>query len=334
MNEKELESLIAATSTMEPIAGFTDEQMASCPSCSRKNAPNRLKCIYCGAKLEITATGFDDVRLAAKQLEPWQKGWNVVVRTAGEEPDDSLILGIADEFSIEKEFLTWILDSSTSLPLVCLENEEEAVIWARRLMNHGLESDVIADESLHFQTRPRRLREIRFNNSTLELIDFNTQSVTSVSVEMLRTIVTGVLFTDKSETLEKRKRGKSETVEESESYSDEVVIDIYFDGDEIGCRILASGFDFSCLESEKSRISGENCAKLLDRLTVVAPEARSVTNYRELRPLLSEVWGLDKCQEFLGPQRSGLMSAESRRQVKRTNITQFTKFSRLQNLLG
>jgi hypothetical protein len=334
MNEKELETLSATTGTIEPIAGFADEQMPLCPSCSRKNAPNRLKCIYCGARLEIAATGFDDLRLTAKQLESWQKGWNVVLRPGGEKLDDSVVLRIADEFSFDKEFLTRILNSSIPLPLVGLEGNEQAAIWSRRLKKYGLESEVIPDEALHFQTRPRRLREVRFTDSTLELIDFNTQAVTSVSREMVRTIVTGVLFTDKSETLEKRKSGKSETVEETENYSDEAVTDIFFEADEIGYRILASGFDFSCLEGEKSRISGQNCAKLVEHILIASPMARAVTNYRELRSVLSEVWAVDRSQEFFGPQRSGLMSAESRRQISRTNITQFTKFSRLQNLLG
>src|SRR3982750_1298499 len=169
MNEKEMESLLAAAPITEHVAGFSSEQMVACPSCSRKNAPKRLKCIYCGAILE--GAYFADVPLSHTQLEAWQKGWNVIIRPTGVELDDSILSKMVDEFSLEKGFLMNVISSSTPLPLACVGTEEEATIWSRRLKNYGLRSDVIADDAL-IQVRLRRIREIRFRDTVLELVDF------------------------------------------------------------------------------------------------------------------------------------------------------------------
>src|SRR4051812_23599259 len=61
----------------EPIA-FTNDEMVPCTACSRANPPNRLKCLYCGAGLEVAAEFDGLIKLVLRKLESWEKGFNLI----------------------------------------------------------------------------------------------------------------------------------------------------------------------------------------------------------------------------------------------------------------
>ena len=333
MNNENLNSLLTEPLQTETVSAFTGDDMLTCGTCSRKSPPNRVKCIYCGDGLDVNIRDIQRVRLLHRKLEAWEKRWNVVLSPGNETPEPSVISTLAVDLALDDEFAKQVLGQRSPVPVARVETEKEAALWVEKLKSYGVESVVVADEELNVENRPRRVRGIRVLDNGLEFIDFNTMGATSVELGAIRLVVTGRIFTDMSEKLENRRGGKSEAVDEYVSSNDEPVVDIYLD-DKIGHRVYATGFDFSFLGSAKTNIAGENCERLVERILSSSRSAKLVDSYRGVRTLLTQVWDVDQSIEFGGPQRSGLRSAQTKRKITRTNLTQFTKFSRLQSHIG
>jgi hypothetical protein len=70
------------------VPAFRPDELNSCPACSRKNAPNKPRCMYCGAELEI-ASGIS-IKLGERRLESWEKGFSTIV-TGGSLPVTQII---------------------------------------------------------------------------------------------------------------------------------------------------------------------------------------------------------------------------------------------------
>lgn len=314
--------------------GFKSAEMIVCPQCARKNAPTRLKCLYCNADLPTTENASSYVRLSRK-LESWEKGFNIILLS------DNQTLSSAENFSnaakmlrLEKHDLQRILDTQKTLPLARAESETEAEIISKNLNEQGISTKVLSDEKLEIEKPPRRLRGIEFSTDKIVLVLFNVDEVVEISREDLQLIVFGALFERKIETTQKQQRKKENKIlETTELSNDELLIDVYSKNDSIGYRIETKGFDFSCLDDEKNLLAAQNMKILLEKLRAFAPDAKFEADYRAVRAELSRVWEVEERKDSKGLKKKsfGQFNLESVTTIN--NLRQFTRYSRMHKQL-
>jgi hypothetical protein len=217
------------------------------------------------------------------------------------------------------------------MPAVRAESKPEAEIVQIRLRELGIETLIVSDEMLAADKPPRRLRGIEFFDDKLILILFNQDEIIEISPDDLALIVNGAIFYRKIEATEKHnKKGDNEILDATETNSDEILIDIYSRSDPNGFRIYAKGFDFSSLESEKELLAKANIKKLGDKLRLTAPDVKTVNDYLSHRILLANVWESDQRIDSQGLKRESFGKFKLGNVTTIHNLSQFTKYSRLQ----
>jgi hypothetical protein len=313
----------------EDIA-FKPEEMIACGKCARTNPPNRLKCFYCGAALEISAEQAANIQPQLRKLESWEKGFNLIYLPNSQSENKYNLAEAAKVLNLEKEDLQKILQAKKPLPVARAESEKEAEIVAKNLGEQDLKVSIISDETLAADKLPTRLRGLEFDGEKLILILFNTDEVTEIGREDLVLIVSGAVYERKTESLEKRKKGETKVLDATETASDEILIDIYTRANSNGYRIPAKGFDFSCLESEKGILAVENMSKLIAKLREYAPGAKFVGDYSAVREVLGSVWEVEQRKDSQGLKRHSFGKFDFSNIAITNNTQQFTKYSRLQ----
>jgi hypothetical protein len=313
----------------EDIA-FKPEELISCKNCARTNPPNRLKCVYCGAELELSAEQSAKIAPTLRKLENWENGFNLIYLPKGENINDETTAQIAKFIGLDSEILQNIFESKKPLPIVRVESLKEAEIFQNRLRESGLESSIIGDESLSAENFPKRLRGLEFEDDKILLILFNNDEVEVINIADLSLIVSGAIFEKSVESQEKRKKGENKILEASETFSDEILVDIYTKNDSTGYRILTKGFDFSCLEGEKGILARDNIKKLVVKLHTIAPNAKLINDYLSLRNVLGEIWEVEQRKDSKGLSRQRFGKFDLSNISSSNNLQQFTKYSRLQ----
>lgn len=313
----------------ENIAFGVDE-MVPCSKCGRTNPPNRLQCFYCAAELGISVVRANEVKPVFRKLEAWEKGYNVLFHPSGADPSKEEIAEIAKTVSLEAEVLEEIIKAGRTMPIARVEGEAEAAIVTETMEKYGLEASVIGDGSLAADILPKRLRGLQFAGDRIILTIFNTGETVQVETGDLALIVVGARLERKTETIEKRKKGKNETLDETETSSDEVLIDIYTGNDPSGWRIPTRGFDFSCLGPEKGLLAVQNMRKLIERLREFAPGAIATDDYLADKDSLGHIWEVEQRRDSQGLRRSGFGKTDFGKVASSNNLGQFTKYSRLQ----
>ena len=303
--------------------GYSPDEMTACPRCGRPNAPNRASCLYCGAETD----GAHATKLDVRELDSWENGFNVVVVNTRDANLDSAARELAFMLRSEGELLKPILNAGRPLPLARLESEGQAAAISEKLSAFGIEALIVADTALQPMTPPIRLRSVSFEDSELGLTLFGSGEVRAVKREDIALIVLGVIFEERTESIERRKRRTAKTISEFHASSDELVVDIYSTLDSTGWRIPSSGFDFSCLGSEKSLLVGENMERLIAKLVEFSPAARLVDSYVDVRSTLEHCWPSELRKDA---QRLGLGSKDFSSVLSTNNATQLTRYSRLQ----
>ena len=305
--------------------GFSPEELKPCTKCGKQNAPDRAACLYCGNEFE----GVVRTKLHRRELENWEKGFNVVLVDVHGQNTDSAARDLASMLGTEPELFAEILRSGQMLPLARLESEAQAGRLLEKLAELDIGSRIIADAMLEPELRPVRLRSITFEERTIKLQPFNSGDEQALPREDLALVVIGTLVEDRTESVERRRRRESKIVNESQLSHDEPVLDIYSRHDATGWRIPVSGFDFSCLGYDKGLIASDNIRKVISRLAAFCPRARIVGDYAEVRPLLESVWPSDSTRDarHVGT-RVGRKDVET--VVRTYNSGQWTKYSRLQ----
>jgi NADH dehydrogenase/NADH:ubiquinone oxidoreductase subunit G len=166
------------------------------------------------------------------------------------------------------------------------------------------------------------------------LLLFNNDEIVELSTGDLALIVSGAIFERKVEATEKRvKKGENKILQTSETASDEFLIDIYSRQDSTGYRILAKGFDFSCLEAEKEIVAAKNLKKLAKKLIEIASEVKFVEDYLQIRELLGNVWEVEERTDSQGLKRESFGKFHLENVTTINNLSQFTRYSRLQRQL-
>ena len=314
---------------------FSPEEMIICAKCARHNPPTRLKCLYCGAELEISEAQSDFLKPHLRKMEIWEKGFNIIFKAETQDFDESKLAEIVKMLKFEKDFLRKTLDEKKNLPLARAESEKEAEIVQKRLREYGIETIILSDESLSVETPPKRLRGIEFWDDKIIFVLFNGGEIVEIANDDLILIVSGAIFERRVEATEKRgKNGENKILQTDETTSDEFLIDVYSRQNELGYRIYAKGFDFSGLETEKGILAVENMRKLVKKLRAVAPNAKTVDDYLQVRESLGKVWEVELKTDSQGLKRGGVGSFNLANTTIANNSRQFTKYSRLwRNLL-
>ena len=309
---------------------FSPDEMIECGKCARMNPPVRLKCFYCAAELEIPAARAANLQSGLRKLEDWEKGFNLIYQPNSTEETKSDWAEIAKIIRLEPDILRKIVETKKNLPLARVESEKEAKIVAGKLRENGLTTLIVADEKLSADVLPTRLRGLEFDGDRLILVLFNTSEIREIRRDDLILIVSGAVFERKTESVEKRKKGKSVILDASETASDESLLDIYSCDDAGSYRITAKGFDFSSLEAEKGIVARENMKKMIEKLREFAPNAKFDGDYSAIREVLGEIWEIEIRKDSQGLKRHGFGKFDFSNVATSSNLRQFTKYSRLQ----
>jgi hypothetical protein len=310
---------------------FDSSEMIRCEKCERSNPPNRLKCVYCGAELNVSEAQIQNVQPNLRKLEAWEKGFNLIILPNEQKTGDINFAGVAKLLKIEPDVLRQIVELKKALPLARVESQTEAEITKRILAEYKIETRILSDEVLASEKPPNRLRGIEFFDEKLVLILFNRDEIVEIANDDLALIVAGAVSERKIQATEKHnKKGENKILDTTEIASDETLLDIYSRSDANGFRIWTKGFDFSGLETEKGILAKDNLKKLIDRLLHTAQNARFVDDYRKVREVLADVWEVEQKNESQGLKRESFGKFNLGSVTTVNNLSQFTKYSRLQ----
>lgn len=317
----------------EPV-GFQPEEMIVCNQCQRKSPPTRATCFYCGANLPVSEIRREHLKLNLRKLEEWEKGFNIIYLPKSEKPDSRIIADIAKTLRCETDDAEALFKADKPLPAAHAESPIEAEVITKHLAERGVQSVIVTDEQLGLKTVTRRLRGIEFLADKLVLILFNADEIAEILYEDLALIVVGAVFERKIEAVSSIKRKEKEKILDStETGTDELLIDIYSKNDSTGYRIESTGFDFSCLEAEKSLLVKDNMKKLAEKFRAVSPNAAFDNDYLRFRGELGKVWETREESNSIGVNRVGMGGFKRTNITIINNLTQFTRYSRLQRQL-
>lgn len=311
---------------------FTHAEMVACDACLRANAPTRMACIYCGARLPATEQSALLRRPALKRLEDWEQGFNVVLLPgAAVAPESNALEEAAALLRLDASRLVAMMAAGRALPLARASSAEEAELIVARLRTLGLGAEVFADELL---TRaPARVRTLDLEEGAVVFRKSPDSAPLRVPLGEVALLVTGRVVSRRVEVSERKTRfgGRSEMVEARELASDEMVLDIYTAGEDAdtGFRIVAGGFDYSCLGASKGLTAADNFRALVGVLRGLAKSAVFDEEYARLRPLLADVWPAAEHTESLGLRRESVGRVNAEAVTTVSNETQFTRYARL-----
>lgn len=313
------------------IQSFKPEEMLVCEKCGRKSPPTRVNCFYCGTALPASELQSQILKPNLRKLESWEKGFNIIFLKRNESLDTAKLAELAHFLEFENTDLQKIIESKKSLPLARVESKIEAEVIAEKLAENNIESRIVGDEQLKLETATRRLRGIEFFDDKLVLILFNNDETAEIKFEDLALIIVGAVFERKIESIESIKRkDQRKILDSSETGTDELLIDIYPQNDFVGYRIASKGFDFSCLGKDKTLLAKENMKQLAEILKTISPNAGYDNDYSQIRAELGKVWEVGEINNAGGVNRKSFGSFRRTNTITISNLSQFTRYSRLQ----
>lgn len=316
----------------EETRGFAPDEMVACARCSRHSAPTRTSCLYCGAPLPITEASAPLRRPELRPLESWERGLNVILlpEPKGEVTRET-IAEAAVLLKTEAGRLREIVVSRRALPVARAASDEEAALIENRLGALGLSVEIISDELLAAESAPPvRVRKLEIAGDLLKGTAAG-EVAHEIAWRNVVLISAGRIFTKRVEVEGRSTLGKrtAEAAEAREIVSDEAALEIYARCDARGWRIMANGFDYSCLGEMKALLARENFVRLAEVLRAQAPSAKFDDEYGRVRHLLASVWPLDERTESGGLRRTRPGRFNTGTATVLTNDAQFTRYARL-----
>ncbi|HSE17977.1 MAG TPA: hypothetical protein VLB46_13055 [Pyrinomonadaceae bacterium] len=315
----------------EPL-GFPADQMIRCEECLRANPPTRVSCLYCVAPLPLTEASVRLRKPVLRQPEKHQLGYNnILLPVAGEVAN---VNDAAALLKLSPENMRQLISQGVPAPVARTANREEAELVRLRLADLGLKCVTVSDEELGLsptENAVKRVRAMRFDEPQFVIYHSGTEE-SEVAWSDVILIVTARIIETRLEIKERMTRKQeNEIVDTNEFFRDEVVIDFYSVKDRSTWRVGASGFDFSCLGSEKALVASENIVRLQRLLVAKAVNAQFDESYRQIRNLLELVWSPQSETESSGwrRERPGKLSVGVA--TTKSNETQFTRYSRLRH---
>lgn len=316
--------LLGPVEPFEP-QGFTPDQMITCDECLRANPPTRINCLYCSVPLPMTESSVQLRRPILRRPEKHQLGYNTIFLPVGEGLPAAAIGEAATLLKLKEPDLDRILAEGVPLPLARTASREEAELILNRLQGLGFRVVTLVDEG-----SVRRMKSMAFGESQLVINSGHLKDEIEVPWSNILLLVPARLIEKRVEVKEvKSRRAENEILDASEFFSDEQVIDIYLSTHSETWRVNASGFDFSCLGSEKALIANENMTRLQRRLVAQATNARFDDSYNRLRPVLDLVWEPEQETKSSGWRRERPGKLSLGMATINSNESQFTRYSRL-----
>ena len=312
--------------------GFSAEQMIRCEECLRANPPTRVSCLYCVAPLPVTQSSARLRKPVLRQPEKHQPGYNSILIPSEPGVSDETVNEAAALLKLSSESVQALMSASVPMPVARTASREEADLVTERLMSLGLTCRTLSDEDLGLSFSDntlKRVRAMRFDEVflTIQLAGGEEIEVTWADVILImpaRLIETRVEITERL-----TRKPETELVDASEFFRDETVIDFYTTTHPFTWRVGASGFDFSCLQNEKTLIANENIARLQRVLVAKAVNAQFEDSYPWVRNLLDLAWNTQQEHQSSGWRRSAPGKLNVGLTTTKSNEIQFTRYSRL-----
>ena len=323
-NENVRLPLLGPVEPSEP-QGFTPDQMITCDECLRANPPTRINCLYCSVPLPMTESSARLRRPILRRPEKHQLGYNTILLPSGATFSTEAVSEAASLLKLKETGLERILAAGVPLPLARTASREEADLIFERLQALGFKVVTLSDEG-----SVKRVKSMVFEEAQLVLNARQPTDVVEVQWSNVLLLVPARLIEKRVEVKEvKSRRVENEILDTSEFFTDQPVIDIYLSTHSETWRVSASGFDFSCLGSEKALITTENMTRLQRRLLAQATTARFDDSYNRLRPVLDLVWEPEQETKSSGWRRERPGKLSLGMATINSNEPQFTRYSRL-----
>jgi len=317
-------------------APFAPDQMVRCDECLRANPPTRVNCLYCAAVLPHNEATVNLQKPALRPLEKWEQGYNNILLppVANLTPKD--LAEAADLLRLRPEDLSRILTSETPLPLARAATIEEAQLVQRRLSLLGIDSSIMPDaEPGTDSSGVVKVRSVEIDESAIFAYQTPEAPFIQVPWSDFVLLVVGRVIVKRVEMKERKgTRAENSILDSSEFFADEIVADLYTRAQAMPFRFAANSFDFSCLESNKGLLAGENIARLLQLFREHAPDVEYDESFNSMRKVLEPVWPSEQQNESSGWRRDrpGKYSIGSIMEL--TNEMQFSRYSRLRHHLA
>lgn len=313
------------TSESTQPRAFAATEMVACPACSRANPPTRSNCLYCGAELGIAETT-SSVATAPHHEQESENLLHVVAVMALNDGHAHAGADVGELLSLSTLEFKALLSRRVA-PLLSTTMAARAQSTSEKLNAAGLGTIIVSDQQLNLETTPKEISALQVvDDSLIASVRRNGENV-SVRSEDVALIVLGRFYSTTTEVEQKGNKSK-QVIAERHLTSDEAVLDFYSWDDEIGCRIRAGSFDFSCLGAEKKVTAFENFGALTDLLRRKAENAVFDDSYVQLRGALNKIWPPEP-RASTTERRRTLTRAINATATKRDNELQFTRYSRL-----
>lgn len=314
---------------------FEPGELVACDECLRANAPTRMNCLYCGAPLPLTEQSAALRRPALRKLEEWEQGFNVVLHPPSERPAPETIEELASLLRLDAARLSEMLDTGTTLPVAHAASGDEAELIVGRLRERGLEAEVFGDDLL--ARTPVRVRALAFDGDALILMTTAEAEAERVFLNDVLLLVAGRVVIRRVELEERPSKltGRVRQAGAREVASDEAVLDIYTsDAACEGFRVMADGFDYSCLGESKGLLARDNFKTLIVKLGEHATRAALDDGYARLRAQLASAWPPAERNQSGGLRRDGPGRLNKESVTVVSNEAQFTRYARMRSLLA
>src|SRR3989440_5483810 len=309
------------------LKSFAPDELLTCEVCLRANPPTRPACIYCGTPLTSPATIVAQETATEPQIAAVSPMCYVVLPPkALSEVDENLLDELAKTIEVKSSYLRTALSSYS--PLLLASTNDKANKTINDLRQIGIDSLLVADADLKLNVASRTVHALEFTDQGLAGSPVSSAARLTARWDELILVVIGRLQTHRSEIRERRRRGGLKPIDHREVADDESVLDLYVRSCEAGLRISASNFDFSCLGDRKALTAFDNFRALINLLSERAA-LEADESYLRMRPLLADVWPLQKQTRKGAWRRSGAGKYDVSTVTTTDNETQFNNYSRL-----
>jgi hypothetical protein len=266
-----------------------------------------------------------------RQPEKHQLGYNNILF-----PVEAVATEIVTEASallkLSPENVEQLLSQDVPMPVVRTASREESELVTLRLRDLGLSCLTISDEELGLASTDnvlKRVRAMSFDEESLQLFHSGTEE-TTLSWSDVILILPARLIETRLEIKERMTRKpEKEILDTSEFFRDETVIDFYTATNAFTWRVHATGFDFSCLGSEKALVATENIGRLQRLIVAKAVNAQFDDSYQRVRNLLELSWSTQPEMQSSGWRRERPGKTTVGLATTKSNESQFTRYSRL-----
>jgi hypothetical protein len=221
-----------------------------------------------------------------------------------------------------------VLGLDRPVPLAGTATREQAEMIVDRLVALGFKVGILREDTSSLDLPIRAVRSLALTADGLAAAVLRGETI-KIPWDDLVLIVIGRLVVKRVETEERRRRSGAKPLDSRSFFSDEPVMDLYTRSDEGGFRIRSGSFDFSCLGSEKSVTAFENFTKLLNFLSLRAPNVEVCDAHRSLRSVLENIWPIESQTSKEGRRRSGSGNADVATVTTIDNEIQFNSYSRV-----